>query len=85
MSLRKNEEGIYTWIPNYEGLMRDYPLLCAALDNLGDKYNRPASFVRRQQSSFVSKKGEDSIRNLFTKSDIVTVEGAGHWVHFDKT
>jgi len=84
MSLRSNEEGIYSWILNYEGLRRDYPLLCLAPDSKGTQYHGPSLFVRGQRSSFISKNNELSVRKLFPKSEISTVAGAGHWVHFDE-
>ena len=84
MSLRSNEEGIYSWILNYEGLRRDYPLLCLAPDSKGTQYHGPCLFVRGQRSSFISKNNELSVRKLFPKSEISTVAGAGHWVHFDE-
>jgi len=84
MSLRNNEEGIYSWILNYEGLRRDYPLLCLAPDSKGAQYHGPSLFIRGQRSSFISKNNELSVRKLFPKSQISTVAGAGHWVHFDE-
>ena len=75
---------IYAWILNYEGLRRDYPLLSLAPDSAGAQYHRPSLFVRGQKSSFISKESEGSIRKIFPESMILTVAGAGHWVHFDK-
>ncbi len=84
MSLRANEEGVYSWIFNYEGLRRDYPLLCMAPESTGAQYYGPSLFIRGQRSSFISNDNEPSVRKLFPESEILTVPGAGHWVHFDE-
>ncbi len=85
MSLRKNEEGIYKWILNYEGLKRDYPLLCLAPESGGAQYHRPTLFVRGERSNFISRENEFSISKLFPNSKISNVLGAGHWVHYDQS
>ena len=84
MSLRTNEEGVYSWILNYEGLRRDYPLLCLAPESTGAQYHGPSLFIRGQRSDFISSDNELSVRKLFPESEILTVPGAGHWVHFDE-
>ena len=84
MSLRANEEGVYSWILNYEGLRRDYSLLCMAPESTGTQYHGPSLFIRGERSSFISNINELSVRKLFPESEILTVPGACHWVHFDE-
>ncbi len=44
-------------------------------------FPRSALFVRGAQSDYVLPKDETVIRVLFPCAEIVTIEGAGHWVH----
>ena len=44
----------------------------------------PLLFIRGENSSYISEKDEGDIRQLFPWSQIVTIKGAGHWVHAEQ-
>ena len=44
----------------------------------------PTLFVRGEKSNYVKNEDEDQIKKLFPNSKLITIMGAGHWVHADK-
>ena len=47
----------------------------------GGVYDGPALFVRGEKSGYVRDADRPEIERLFPRASIVTIEGAGHWVH----
>ena len=47
-------------------------------------YDGPALFVHGGKSAYVRPEHHGAIRRLFPKAEIVTIEGAGHWIHSDR-
>ncbi|MEE9476822.1 MAG: alpha/beta hydrolase, partial [Roseateles sp.] len=47
-------------------------------------FSGSALFVRGAQSEYVLPEDETVIRALFPHAEIVTIEGAGHWVHAEQ-
>ena len=48
-------------------------------------WNKPTLFIRGENSPYISKQGYiDEINKQFSKVNIETVEGAGHWLHAEK-
>ena len=48
-------------------------------------FNKPALFLHGSNSDYVSEEAKVKIRKLFPLSKFVCVEGAGHWIHVDRT
>lgn len=44
----------------------------------------PSLLIRGEQSDYVREVDSKSFRKLFPESDIITIEGAGHWVHAER-
>ena len=59
-------------------------LLDFPLDADTKAFDGPALFIRGAQSDYVSREDETAIRALFPRADVVTIEGAGHWVHAEQ-
>ena len=47
-------------------------------------YDSPSLFVHGGKSSYVTAAHHRDIRRLFPKASIVTIDGAGHWIHADR-
>lgn len=66
------------------------PVLTDKIDNIGEGLNedividRPFLFIRGDQSNYIREKDEELIRRQFTDSRVVTIHGAGHWLHAEK-
>jgi len=50
----------------------------------GTPFEKPTLFVRGSRSNYVKDSEWDKTKLLFPNAQLVTIEGAGHWVHADK-
>lgn len=72
----------YTWKMNLEAIRTHYDEVNAAI--IGeDAFQGPTLFVRGENSDYVSDDDLPDIRKLFPAAELVTIDGAGHWVHAD--
>lgn len=73
----------YTWKMNLEAIRAHYDDITAAV-TADTPFEGPALFVRGGNSDYVLEEDLDGIRALFPQAELVTIEGAGHWVHAEK-
>ena len=77
--------GGFVWRINLAAIENSLPdLLDFPVDADAQPFPRPALFVRGAQSDYVLPEDETVIRALFPCAEIVTIEGAGHWVHAEQ-
>ncbi len=50
----------------------------------GDPVDMPVLFIRGENSDYIATGDKQDIDHLFPNSHIVTIKGAGHWVHAEK-
>lgn len=83
---RNPDSGGFSWKMNLKTLTRDYPKILAPVEPLhaGEVFDKPALFVRGGKSNYVKDNELPLIRSLFPQAELVTIEGAGHWVHADR-
>ncbi len=79
-NLTRSKSGNYKWKMNLEALHRQYQDLLAGID-LDAHFSGPTLFLRGAQSAYISKDDEPAIQEKFPQAGIVSIEGAGHWVH----
>jgi pimeloyl-ACP methyl ester carboxylesterase len=67
------------------GLLGDH------LDQIGgwpelevEPYPGPVLWMSGERSDYVRPEYADAMRTLFPRTQLVTVKGAGHWVHADR-
>jgi len=75
----------FKWQVNLEAIskgMSDIMGFPASLDD--HTYDQTTLFVKGQTSDYIRPSHHGHIKRLFPKSKIVTVKGAGHWIHADK-
>jgi pimeloyl-ACP methyl ester carboxylesterase len=73
----------YTWKMNLDAIRRHYDDINAAIT--GDEpFDGPTLFVRGANSDYVLDDDVPAIRDLFPNAELVTIDGAGHWVHADQ-
>ena len=77
-NLRRTPEG-YAWKLNLGVIERDYPRILEAVS--GEPYEGPTLFIRGGKSGYVREADWPEISTLFPRAELVTVAGAGHWVH----
>lgn len=75
----------YRWRLNLEGILRNYEKLRSFPAELQQRQFRgPSLFLAGARSSYVLPEYHAAIKKLFPGAEIVTIEGAGHWLHADK-
>jgi esterase len=81
-SLRRWADGRYRWKINLDAIDRH-------LDRLGqgprlmNQYPGRALFMRGGNSPYITDADAKRIRRYYPNARIVTIDGAGHWLHFD--
>lgn len=78
-SIERDDNG-FRWLVNAEAIENSDQ---RTEFNAGDRqYNRPALFIKGGQSPFIENEDLKLIQNLFPASKTVTIENAGHWLHY---
>lgn len=81
-NLRQGDDG-YRWQANLDLLRRDLGVIgdWPATDEV---FDRPVLWMAGEHSDYVGEADEDRMRRLFPRTRLLTVKGAGHWVHSEK-
>lgn len=75
----------FAWRINLQGIEKSLPaLLDFPLPAPLQPFTGPALFLRGAASDYVRSEDEGRIRALFPGAEIVTIPGAGHWVHAEQ-
>lgn len=82
-NITREENGTFAWKMNLPVLWKHFSDILAGVK--GDQaFNKPTLFVRGSRSNYVQDSDWEGIKILFPQAELVTIEGAGHWVHADK-
>lgn len=76
------ERGRLGWRFNLEAIQNHLSEMGEASKN--DSFNKPTLFVRGTNSEYIAEADYENIKAMFPKAEIISIEGAGHWVHADK-
>jgi esterase len=77
-----HEDGQYRWQMNLYAIARHYAGLNDPVEE-GRTFDGPALFIRGEHSDYLRDNDLPSIRALFPRAELVTLERAGHWLHAD--
>lgn len=80
-SLQRMDNGQYRWKFNFEVIKRHYDDINRRID--GGKFEKPTLFVRGENSHYLQQSDIPLIHTLFPSASVITISGAGHWVHAD--
>ncbi len=80
-NLDRTPEGTYRWKPNWPVLKAHYDEVLKSVE--GPPYPGPVLFLKGERSPYIRPEHEAEIYRLFPHARILTVPGAGHWVHAD--
>ena len=75
--------GQFTWIANLDGLIHSINSLSSNPLSQSDLFNGPSLFLRGGKSGYVRGEHFDEIKRHFPKSEITTLEEAGHDLHVE--
>ena len=82
MSLTR-ADGYYEWKLNLRGLSSGYEQL-RAVPSGSRAFDGPTLFVKGSDSQYIQAEHESEISRRFPRSNLIAIEGAGHWVHVDQ-
>lgn len=81
-NLYRKENGQFGWRFNLKVLAEKYDEVNEEIS--GEPVNLPAAFMRGSKSDYILDTDMPAIKKLFPNSELITIEGAGHWPHADK-
>jgi esterase len=84
-NLRRNTDHSYSWQINIATLIRALPSM---MEEIGTDHHGitgfPVLFIRGEKSDYILDEDIQGIKKLFPLADLVTIPGAGHWLHVEK-
>lgn len=81
-NLARRPDGTLYWRMNLPVLTATYDHTTEAI-NASQPYEGPALFVRGNRSPYIRDEDMAGIHALFPTATLITIPGAGHWVHAD--
>ncbi|MEO1050246.1 MAG: alpha/beta fold hydrolase [Bacteroidota bacterium] len=81
-NLTRSPEG-FKWKINLPVIKRDIDKIGEGLDEKA-RFDKPTLFIRGLESDYVLDEDIPLIEQMFTNQELVSIEGAGHWVHAEK-
>ncbi len=82
-NLYRSESGKFCFYPNIKILKNSISTI-EKFPIMEGKYKNPVLFLKGEKSNYIDIKGDkDLIRSYFSNSQIIEIQGAGHWIHFD--
>lgn len=82
-NLKFFDDGTYKFRINLDTLQNDLKEIWG-FPNHKTSANNEILFLKGGNSTYISENGSKIIRRLFPNSRLVTIDGAGHWVHAEK-
>lgn len=88
-SVRADDAGHYRWTLNRRAIAESYDEIagwppCEGTPPGDGTYPGPTLFMRGALSDYVAEADVEAARTWFPAARLVTVEGAGHWVHAEQ-
>ena len=81
---RDRDSSTFAWEPNLDLLLRDLPVVTADIDHRERVFDGPVLWIAGADSPYVAEEHQPVMRELFPATRLVTIKGAGHWVHSQK-
>jgi esterase len=82
-NLLKDDNGNMVWRFNLTALKANYDALRENVE-VNAPCDKPVLFVKGQLSNYIQERHRGEMLRIFPHSEIVEVEGAGHWLHAEK-
>lgn len=82
-SLYWKEKGLLAWRFNLEVIAREILKVGEALPSTAI-FSGPTAFIRGGNSWYIKDEDEDFILDHFPDAQLLTIDGAGHWLHAEK-
>lgn len=88
-NLGRDKENTFKWNINIDALKNNLPQILDGIEvkkaNIDrEKLNFQTLFIRGEKSNYILDADIIEIKNIFPKSEIITIFDSGHWVHSEK-
>jgi pimeloyl-ACP methyl ester carboxylesterase len=88
-NLRRDAGGTFAWRINLEAISNNLEAIFDGMDReaiaaRGGITGFPALFISGGDSEYIRARDYQTIKDIFPTAEIVTVKGAGHWVHAEQ-
>jgi esterase len=83
MSLKRDEDGIYRWRFNLQGIKRDYGAVRAAPQG-AQAFRGPVLLVKGGDSDYILPAHRSRVLALFPCAQMKVMPGCGHWLHAEQ-
>jgi pimeloyl-ACP methyl ester carboxylesterase len=81
--LVRDSAGGFKWRFNLDAIARHYDRILAGI-TFDWPFDRPTLFMRGEHSPYLAPENQEPLDELFMNYELVTLEGAGHWIHAEK-
>jgi pimeloyl-ACP methyl ester carboxylesterase len=81
-NLRSVPDG-YAWQANLDVLRRDLPTI-GDFPSIDATFDHPVLWVAGEHSDYIQDRHAERMRSYFPRTRLVTIKGAGHWVHSEQ-
>jgi len=81
-NLRSGKDG-FAWQANLDLLRRELPAI-GGFPEIDATFDHPVLWVAGETSDYVREEHGPAMRALFPRTRLVTIKGAGHWVHSEQ-
>lgn len=81
-NLRSGPEG-FTWQANLDLLQAELAVI-GGFPDIAGCFDNPVLWVAGEHSDYVRPEHDARMRELFPRTRLVTIKGAGHWVHSEQ-
>lgn len=81
-NLRADGDG-WRWQANLDLLLVDLPTIAGFVPDVGPS-ERPVLWIAGERSPYVKLEHRPAMEELFPRTMLVTIKGAGHWVHSEQ-
>ncbi|MEM0941172.1 MAG: alpha/beta fold hydrolase [Bacteroidota bacterium] len=83
-NLEREKDGNFKWKLNLKAIEKAAEEIGVGLEKKAANFKGDTLFVAGSKSNYILEKDHELIRSFFPKATILTIEGAGHWVHAEK-
>jgi len=79
-NLERAPSGTFRWRINLDAIHNNYEEILTGLET-NRTFEKPTLFIKGGSSGYIQEGDTVTIREIFPQAQIVTIPGAGHWVH----
>ena len=81
-NLHRTSQNTFAWRPNLDGIETNLDDMFDGIET-EQAFEKPALFIKGGASDYILQEDFDAIRKNFPHAEIITIDGASHWVHVE--